>query len=79
MLDDLNRERLKRYTAAKAQALLKEHGQFLEDISKEVISEYNQEINEDTADKVLIKYSQQQGARMAMLLFMRKLSGRANE
>ena len=79
MPPELTKDRQKRYIAGKAQNLLKEHGAFIQDIINETISEYSQEINDMTVDGLAIQYSRQQGARQSLLLFMRKLNGKANE
>ncbi len=72
-------ERAKRYSAGRFQNLLKEYGELLETIAKEVIAEYDQEINESTVDAVAMKYAKNQGARQAMMLFMQKLNSHTNE
>lgn len=79
MPDETSKERQKRYTSAKAQQLLKEHGSFIQDIVDECIREYSSEINEESTDATVMKYKHNQGARQALTLFMKKLNSKAND
>lgn len=79
MPPEASKDRQKRYSAGRVQNLLKEYGAILEEVAKEVVLEYSQEINEDSIDKIALKYATQQGARQGMILFMKKLNSKANE
>ena len=79
MAQELSKDRLKQYNAARAQNLLREYADFLESVAKEVIAEYSLEINGHTADEIAIAYSRNQGARQGLLLFMKKLNLRASD
>ncbi len=68
-----------RYTQAKAQSLLKEHGQFLELIIAEVKREYESEIIGTTADEIALEYKRRQGAKEALALFMKRVNSKADE
>ena len=78
MNSELSGDRLKRYEAIRFQNLLKEYGALLQDVIKDTIEEYSQEIMEDTVDKIAITYSKSQGARQALQLFIKKLNSKAN-
>ena len=79
MAQELSKDRLKQYNAARAQNLLTEYGEFIKAIVEETIAEYSLEINGHTADEIAIAYSRNQGARQGLLLLMKKINSKANE
>lgn len=79
MPQDSNKDRTKRYNAAKAQALLKEYGEFIMEVINETSAEYSQEINELSVEALAIRYSKNQGGRQALQLFMKKLNSKASD
>ena len=67
-----------RYSASKAQGLLKEYGDFLLQIISEIKKEMDSPINEDTAEKVGLEYAKRQAGKNALTLLMQKINKKSN-
>lgn len=68
-----------KYLASKFQALLKEHGQLLEMVVAEIKKEYDEPINEETAEKIGLEYAKCLAGKNALTRLMQKLNNKANE
>ncbi len=68
-----------KYLASKYQAILREHGQLLENLIAETKHEYDAPINETTVEAIGLRYAKNQSAKEALTLFMKKLNSKANE